>query len=99
MQTPYRNSPQNKKGSSPECCQRISARFATSEDLRRRDARAAKAGGLREPQFLIEMNRLLGQAGIFRTVAPKKGGGDEMGTMGGVLLRGVRLGTSRIFLV
>lgn len=38
------------------------------------------------PPFLMEMNRLLGQAGILRTVIPKSVGGDEMGTMGGVLV-------------
>jgi glutaryl-CoA dehydrogenase (non-decarboxylating) len=38
------------------------------------------------PPFLMELNRLMGQAGIFRTVAPKSVGGAEMGTMGGVLV-------------
>ena len=34
----------------------------------------------------MEMNRLLGEADILRTVAPKSLGGAEMGTMGGVLV-------------
>lgn len=38
------------------------------------------------PPFLMEMNRLMGQAGILRTVAPKSVGGAEMGAMGGVLV-------------
>jgi len=38
------------------------------------------------PPFLMEMNRLLGEAGILRTVIPKSFGGAEMGTMGGVLV-------------
>jgi glutaryl-CoA dehydrogenase (non-decarboxylating) len=38
------------------------------------------------PPFLMEMNRLLGEADILRTVIPKSFGGAEMGTMGGVLV-------------
>lgn len=38
------------------------------------------------PPFLMEMNRLMGRAGILRTVIPKSFGGHEMGTMGGVLV-------------
>ena len=38
------------------------------------------------PPFLMEMNRLMGKKGIFRTVAPKAVGGAEMGAMGGVLV-------------
>jgi glutaryl-CoA dehydrogenase (non-decarboxylating) len=38
------------------------------------------------PPFLMEMNRLMGRAGILRTVIPRSHGGDEMGTMGGVLV-------------
>lgn len=33
------------------------------------------------PAFLKEMNRLMGEAGILRTFAPKSLGGDEMGVM------------------
>jgi glutaryl-CoA dehydrogenase (non-decarboxylating) len=38
------------------------------------------------PPFLMEMNRLAGKEGLFRTMAPKAMGGAEMGTMGGVLV-------------
>ena len=38
------------------------------------------------PPFLMEMNRLMGKEGIFRTVVPKAKGGAEMGTMGGVIV-------------
>lgn len=38
------------------------------------------------PPFLMEMNRLMGKEGIFRTVAPKDVGGAEMGAMGGVIV-------------
>lgn len=38
------------------------------------------------PPFLMEMNRLMGQAGILSTVIPRSFGGEEMGTMGGVLV-------------
>lgn len=38
------------------------------------------------PPFLMEMNRLLGQEGILRTVAPQSVGGAEMGAMGGVIV-------------
>jgi glutaryl-CoA dehydrogenase (non-decarboxylating) len=34
-----------------------------------------------DPQFLIDMNRLMGEAGILRIYAPKSLGGDEMGVM------------------
>ena len=38
------------------------------------------------PPFLMEMNRLMGKEGFFRTMVPKAMGGAEMGTMGGVLV-------------
>jgi glutaryl-CoA dehydrogenase (non-decarboxylating) len=38
------------------------------------------------PPFLKEMNRLLGEAGILRTFAPKSLGGDEMGVMAIVIV-------------
>ncbi|WP_167659926.1 acyl-CoA dehydrogenase family protein [Nocardia mangyaensis] len=38
------------------------------------------------PPFLMEMSRLMGGEGFFRTMVPKALGGAEMGTMGGVLV-------------
>ncbi|CCQ48160.1 acyl-CoA dehydrogenase, N-terminal domain protein [Pseudarthrobacter siccitolerans] len=39
-----------------------------------------------DPSFLKEMNRLMGEAGILRTFAPKSLGGDEMGVMAIVIV-------------
>lgn len=38
------------------------------------------------PPFLMEMNLAMGKEGFFRTMLPSSAGGDELGTMGGVLV-------------